>query len=224
MGKSTSLDEVVLVDQTDKIIGRLDKLEAHRHGARLHRAVSVWLTRPAHLGGGLSLDTLDDANSNWQCLFQKRSLHKIVGANLWANTICGNVRPVESYQTCAHRRLKEELGITGVPLSPLLKFKYSCLATPEYSEREIDQVFIGQYLGSIHPNSLEVSDYQWLNHQELLNLSLPKIVSHHHQLSIKDQHLNATYSGLSRQFTPWTTIMLTLPKIRAYLTDPASFI
>jgi isopentenyl-diphosphate delta-isomerase len=161
------LDRVILVDETDHPIGVMDKYEAHRNGAQLHRAVSVYLF--AKLDGQLQL------------LIQKRSAQKIVGAGMWANTICGNVRPGESYRECAYRRLREELGlknsvVDSCDLQAVHKFSYFVKCNEEFSEREIDQVFVGfvesvdysTFQKSLIPNPNEVAEIDWLPYQNLV--------------------------------------------------------
>ncbi len=139
------LDQVILVNDADEEIGVMDKLEAHRGEGQLHRAISVFLKR---------------ADGTW--LVQQRSAQKIVGALQWANTCCGNVRPGESAQECAYRRLREELGITQVEITEIYSFKYFARCNEEFSEREIDHVFVGTYDGDVVPVAKEVADYQWL--------------------------------------------------------------
>src|SRR3989344_6441635 len=122
------LDQVILVDEADNQIGTMDKVAAHRGQGRLHRAISVFLF-----------------NDQGQLLIQQRSQEKITAQGQWGNTCCGNVRPGESYQECAYRRLREELGIAeGVTLAPVRKFSYFARCGEEFSEREIDQVFVGK--------------------------------------------------------------------------------
>lgn len=139
-------DLVILVNEADQEIGVMDKYEAHRNPAQLHRAISVYLF-----------------NKNGELLLQQRSEQKIVGALQWANTCCGNVRPGETYKDCAYRRLKEELGITEVTISPVHKFTYQCVCNEIYSEHEIDQIFVGLYDGEVRPVTKEVADYTWVD-------------------------------------------------------------
>lgn len=139
------LDQVILVDAEDRQIGVMDKVAAHRGEAVLHRAISVFL--------------FNDRN---ELLIQQRSHKKIVGAGQWANTCCGNVRPGESYEDCARRRLREELGITPVTIQSVHKFQYFTRCNEEFSEREIDTVFVGRYDGAVKPNPDEVQDYKWM--------------------------------------------------------------
>lgn len=144
-------DEVTLVDLDGNLVGRADKYEAHKHPAQLHMAVSVWLF-----------------NENSEVLLQQRSDEKIVGAGWWGNTVCGNVWPTETYFDCAHRRLKHELGISGVELKPIYKFAYQAYCNEQYGENELDQVYMGKYSGVVTPNPKEVSEYAWVSFDELL--------------------------------------------------------
>jgi len=153
MVPNSNLDQVILVDDQDREIGVMDKVEAHRGQGRLHRAISVFLF-----------------NNQGQLLLQQRSSQKIVGAGQWANTCCGNVRPGESYEECAHRRLQAELGIEGVALTPVLMFQYAVKCNAEFSERELDQIFVGKFNDEVQPNPAEVSAWRWANFEELIGV------------------------------------------------------
>lgn len=166
-----SLDQVILVDEHDQQIGVMDKIEAHRHPAQLHRASSVLLH-----------------NSRGEWLIQQRSEYKIVGAGQWANTCCGNVRPRESYEECAQRRLREELGIVEVKLEKLAKFTYQVECNEEFGENEIDMIFVGEYEGLVKPSSKEVKKVRWLSAPDLL----------------------AELDKNQANFTPWTKLVLNL--------------
>lgn len=150
-------DEVTLVDGNGELLGRKDKIEAHKHPVPLHLASSVWLF-----------------NTKNQVLLQKRSPKKILGSGWWANTVCGNVRPTETYYDCAHRRLKQELGITNQQIQPAYKFTYKAYCDPTYGEHEIDQVYLGLYSKNAHAankilfNLEEVSDIRWVDFDSLV--------------------------------------------------------
>ena len=144
----------------------MDKLEAHRGDGKLHRAISVFLFRKTEAG-------------DVELLIQQRSDKKIVGAGQWANTVCGNVWPEESYESCARRRLEFELGISGedqklLELAPVTKFRYQVKCNEEFSENEIDQVFMGWFDGEIklRPNFDEVAGTRWVEWSKLSNISL----------------------------------------------------
>ncbi|HSW90107.1 MAG TPA: isopentenyl-diphosphate Delta-isomerase [Patescibacteria group bacterium] len=148
-----NLDQVILVDENDAEIGVMDKIEAHRGKGKLHRASSVFLF-----------------NKNGELLLQQRSSKKIVGALQWANTCCGNVRPGESYEECAVRRLREELGITNVVLDPVHKFIYQVQCNKAFSEYEMDTVFVGKYDGEVKPNPEEVANFKWIAWEEFIGM------------------------------------------------------
>jgi isopentenyl-diphosphate Delta-isomerase len=147
------LDQVILVDENDQEIGVMDKVEAHRGEGLLHRAISVYLFRKK--------------GQDIELLVQQRSSKKIVGAGQWANTVCGNVRPGETRIECAHRRLKEELGIHQAHIIPLYTFTYQVRCNDQFSEHEIDQVFVGVFDGEINVNPDEAQQIDWIEWQAL---------------------------------------------------------
>ena len=73
----------------------VDKIEAHERGLR-HKAVSVFVIRGRDI------------------LMQRRAMGKYHTPGLWANTCCTHPGWSESTCACAVRRLREELGITGL--------------------------------------------------------------------------------------------------------------
>lgn len=165
-------DQVTLVNELDQVIGFLDKVEAHRGQGQLHRAISVFLFRKKQ--------------GKIEILLQQRSLQKIVGGGQWANTVCGNVWPGESYEACAQRRLAYELGIQLSHLTHVAVFRYQVPCNELFSENEIDHVFAAWYEGTLTPNPAEVIDYQWVDWEEVL----------------------AGLSSVSMQLAPWATMLL----------------
>ncbi len=152
---NSNLDQVILVDATDRQVGVMDKVEAHRHPAQLHRASSIFLFR--------------QTQGNLELLIQQRSRFKIVGAHQWANTVCVNLRPGETYETAAWRRLEEELGIRGVELTEIYDFTYQVKCNQEFGENEVDHVFVGWYEGEVVSNAQEVQATQWVDFVRLKN-------------------------------------------------------
>lgn len=150
--KPLSQRKVILVDENDHQLGVGDLLDAHRGEGKLHRAASVFLFRKN-----------TDKSNQIELLLQQRSSEKIVGAREWANTVCGNVEPGESYEQCAARRLSGELGIGGVSLSHLLMFRYQARCNDQFSENEMDAIFAGWYDGPIAPNPDEVAQIEWVS-------------------------------------------------------------
>ena len=134
-------NEVILVDKNDQIIGIESKAKAHQGRAKLHRAISVQLF-----------------NQKGELLIQQRAKAKKLFAGVWANTVCTDVRPYESYLQAAERRLREEFGLKA-KLKPAFKFSYSAKWGVR-SEWEIDQVFFGQVVGRPRPNPQEISAWK----------------------------------------------------------------
>jgi isopentenyl-diphosphate delta-isomerase len=150
-----SNDLVTLVSEEDQVIGTMDKIEAHRSKGKLHRASSVFLFRK-------------NEGDEIEFLVQKRSEKKIVGAGQWANTVCGNVWPDESYEACARRRLSFELGINDVrlKLNDTATFRYQAKCNEEFSENEIVHIFIDWYDAEVNANSEEVAEWQWVKWED----------------------------------------------------------
>lgn len=132
------MDQVVLVDEQDNIIGQTSINEAHKKGL-LHRVSVIYLK-----------------NDSGQILVQHRS--KEYGGRL-DHSSAGHVDPGESYLDTAKRELKEELGVENIPLEEIGKDNseenkpggnhvrhqytiYKCKANPgEINKEEVQQIF-----------------------------------------------------------------------------------
>ncbi|HET6253683.1 MAG TPA: isopentenyl-diphosphate Delta-isomerase [Puia sp.] len=136
-------EEVILVDESDRPVGVMEKMEAHRQ-AVLHRAFSVFIF-----------------NSRGEMLLQQRAEDKYHSAGLWTNACCSHPRPGEDIWEAASRRLQEELGFS-TPLERLFSFTYRSEFENGLTEFEFDHVFIGIYDQEIFPNRDEVSDYRYM--------------------------------------------------------------
>lgn len=146
-------DTVLLVDENDHVIGRHDKLEAHRLGI-LHSAFSVFVFR-RHVDG-------------LELLLQKRAASKYHCAGLWSNTCCSHPAPGEDLRASASARLHEEMGLR-VPLIWLGRHTYREVLANGMIEHEVDHLFSGWYGGeTIDPHPGEVEDYRWLQIPVLL--------------------------------------------------------
>lgn len=141
---------VILVDKNDRVIGEMEKIEAHEK-ALLHRAVSVFIF-----------------NTNGQLLLQKRAQCKYHSPGLWTNTACTHPQPDEANQDAAIRRLYEEMGIKDVALTKLFDFIYKEELDRGLTEYELDHVFIGISDKTPTPTPLEVSDFRYIYPQTLL--------------------------------------------------------
>lgn len=89
-----SMDHEILdvVNEADEVIGRRSRREAHRLGLR-HRAAHVLVF-----------------NSRGELFLQKRSLSKDTAPGAWDSSAAGHLDGGETYDACALRELREELG------------------------------------------------------------------------------------------------------------------
>lgn len=139
---------VVLVDQEDREIGKMEKMEAHRKGL-LHRAFSVFI--------------FNDKN---ELMIHQRALTKYHSAALWTNTCCSHQKVGESSLDAAHRRLMEEMGF-DCKLEKAFEFIYRAELENGLIENEYDHVFIGKYNDLPKINPKEVNDWKWISMKQL---------------------------------------------------------
>lgn len=141
-------EEVILVDERDRVLGSSGKLRAHLDGA-LHRAFSVFVF-----------------DERGRLLLQKRAAGKYHSAGLWSNTACGHPRPGEETGAAARRRLREEMNF-DCELSEEFSFIYRAELGAGLVEHEYDHVFTGTFAGRPSPDPAEVEDWEWVTVEEL---------------------------------------------------------
>ncbi len=128
----------------------VEKLDVHIRGLR-HKAVSVF--------------AMDGDN----VLIQQRALSKYHTPGLWANTCCTHPNWNESAADCAIRRVREELGMTG--LTPVFRdqVEYRAEVGDGLIEHEVVDVFVMPNAGQtrIVPNPNEVMATKWVNLYDL---------------------------------------------------------
>lgn len=141
-------EQVILVDENDKPIGTMGKLEVHQKGL-LHRAFSVFIF-----------------NDKGELLLQKRASTKYHSPGLWTNTCCSHPSPGEETLTAANRRLKEEMGMDTI-LIHKTSFIYRTEFDNGLTEHEFDHVYVGNYNENPVLNEDEAEDYKWVNLTDL---------------------------------------------------------
>lgn len=144
----TAVNEVILVNEQDEMVGTMEKIEAHQK-ALLHRAFSVFIL-----------------NGKGDMLLQRRALNKYHSAGLWTNTCCSHPYPGEETADGAHRRLREEMGF-DVSLKKAFEFMYKSPYDNGLTEHEFDHVYIGTYEGTINPDPSEVADYCYMSSEAI---------------------------------------------------------
>lgn len=139
------MEQVILVDEQDNIVGTMEKMEAHEKGL-LHRAFSILIF-----------------NSKREMLLQQRANEKYHSAGLWTNACCSHPRPGESIEDAGKRKLLQEMGFE-CELTYSHKFKYRVALENELTEYEWDYVLIGNYDDepNINPEEAQAWKYESL--------------------------------------------------------------
>ena len=146
-----SEQQVVLVDENDRVIGTEEKIKAHREG-KLHRAFSIFM--------------FSRKNDVWHLLLQQRHPEKYHSGALWSNTCCSHPRLGEEIIAASERRLCEEMGLK-IPLKEVGKFRYTA-SVSHLIENEYDHVLVGFATNAIiHFDKKEVSAIRWINVSKL---------------------------------------------------------
>lgn len=137
--------QVVLVDECDKEIGLMEKVEAHSGEGRLHRAFTILVF-----------------NDKGETLVTQRSVSKMLQPLIWDNTCAGHPTQNESLVHAGERRLSQEVGFT-CQLEVVDRFQYEKLYIDIGVEKEVCTTLIGKYNGEVHPVVDEVNDFKWLS-------------------------------------------------------------
>ena len=153
----------LVVDENDKVIDSVSKIDCHRGKGIRHRAFSV-----------LIFDSED------RLLMQQRSIEKITFPGIWANSCCShpldieneNGDEIEGVIHASKRKMFQELGIpekvsSSWDYNHIGRFEYSCRWDDEWIEHEIDHVLIVRASPELSINENEIMDTKWLTHEEI---------------------------------------------------------
>ncbi|HLA96454.1 MAG TPA: isopentenyl-diphosphate Delta-isomerase, partial [Pyrinomonadaceae bacterium] len=139
-------DIVVLVDESDRVIGSALKREVHHSQTPLHRGFSVFLF-----------------NGRGELLLQQRALTKQTWPGIWSNSCCGHPMPDETVEAAAERRLKFELGLSNIDLMIALPdFRYRA-EKDGVIENEFCPVLFGFTDQQPRVNPDEVEAVRWID-------------------------------------------------------------
>lgn len=142
--------DILFVDADDNPIGSGTKKEATENGI-IHRIVRIFIT-----------------NSRGEILLQKRAGSLRVAAGKWDQSVGGHVDAGEGYDEAAYREMQEELGITGIPLTRVLKY-YVEGEDPPHRKR-FNMIYTGVYDGEVIANPEEISEVKWVSPAQLEEL------------------------------------------------------
>lgn len=156
-----------IVDDEDQVIGQETRSTAHRLGLQ-HRGVHVFLFAP-----------------DGKLLVQKRSRDRAQYPSLLDCSVSEHVKAGESYLEAATRGMKEELGVEGIKVKPLIKFRM------EYglNDNEISTL----YEGMVDPDKVTF-DPDEIEGIELYDLA---------ELEEMSNRKNATICGWFIELTGW---------------------
>ena len=145
------MTEIMIPGWINGELAAVEKLEAHQKGIR-HKAVSVFIVQDNKV------------------LLQQRALIKYHTPGLWANTCCTHPEWDESSSHCAVRRLREELGITGLVPEYRDQLEYRADVGNGLIEHEVVDVFLADATKPLvlTPNPDEVMATRWIEFPDLL--------------------------------------------------------
>jgi isopentenyl-diphosphate delta-isomerase len=146
---ASDLEPLILVDDTDREVGHLDKARCHAGRGVLHRAFSLLIF-----------------NGHGELLLQQRAPSKRLWPLYWSNSCCSHPRRSESMETAIHRRLREELGVS-CPLQFLFKFRYQAQFDDSGAENELCSVYIGRCTARLRVNREEIVAWRWVSPEAL---------------------------------------------------------
>jgi isopentenyl-diphosphate delta-isomerase len=142
------IEEVILVNENDSVVGYMEKMEAHRLGL-LHRAFSVFVF-----------------NAKGELMLQKRAKSKYHSGGLWTNTCCSHPRSNETVVEAAKRRMQEEMGFV-CEVEEKFSFVYKAKLDNELTEHEYDYVLFGNYNEAPKLNPEEAESYRFMSIEEV---------------------------------------------------------
>jgi isopentenyldiphosphate isomerase len=148
-----------IIDENDVVIGQEMRSIVHQRG--------LW-----HRGVHLFLFTLEG-----KLLVQQRSKDRIQSPLALDCSVSEHLKAGEDYYTAAMRGLKEEMGVEGIGLQPLVKFKMNY--GPNDNEiSELYQGVVDPALVKFDPVEVERIDFYSLPELEELLLKKPSLFSY----------------------------------------------
>jgi isopentenyl-diphosphate delta-isomerase len=98
-------------------------------------------------------------------LIQQRAMSKYHTPGLWANTCCTHPDWDEDAWACAVRRLREELGITGLVPAFREQVEYRAEVGRSMIEHEVVDIFVAEAGPDLRitPDPAEVMSFRWVD-------------------------------------------------------------
>jgi isopentenyl-diphosphate delta-isomerase len=151
MTMTDAIEEVILLDDEGRTIGRAPKAGLHGADTALHLAFSCHVR-----------------NRDGQVLVTRRALSKAAWPGVWTNSFCGHPQPAEPMLAAVRRRAEYELGLTISNIELALPlFRYRATDASGVVENEICPVYLAVTDDEPHAHPLEVMDTAWVSREEL---------------------------------------------------------
>jgi 16S rRNA (adenine1518-N6/adenine1519-N6)-dimethyltransferase len=125
-------ESLQVVDEHDRPVRGVDRATVHSEKL-LHRAVHIFVL-----------------NSAGELFLQRRSYRKDTFPRKWDSSAAGHVDVEESYDACASRELREELGLTAEPI------EIARVAASEKTGQEFIRVYLAQAEEIVDLNEQEI--------------------------------------------------------------------
>jgi len=133
-----------LVNESDEVIGRVKRGDAHKNPKLIHRAIGILVF-----------------STDGELFMQRRSSSKDTDPGKWSVSAAGHVNSGHTYLSSARRELREELGIK----SKLTFVQKHMVRTPQ--ETEINAIFKTQHNGPFRLHPEVISEGQFFSLPQL---------------------------------------------------------
>jgi isopentenyl-diphosphate delta-isomerase len=148
------VEQIVIVDEDDNIIGEAEKEKCHDGDGILHRAILAMVFTPSG-----------------ELLLTRRSEGKRLWPGYWDGTVASHPVSGEDYEQASKRRLRQEIGLVAEDVRYLFKFRYNARYENFGSENEMCAVTVVRDVDErrIIPDRKEISDVRTVAVKDLLD-------------------------------------------------------
>jgi isopentenyldiphosphate isomerase len=137
-----------LVDDDNRVIGRIIRKDVHGNPSLQHRSVHVFVR-----------------NSRGDLFLQKRSVRKLIQPGKWDTSVGGHVEAGQSYEEAAVKEAGEELGI-NIENSAALQFSHEYVWRSDIETEHVRTFFL-DYEGPFQLQIEEVDEGRFWTIEEL---------------------------------------------------------